>query len=75
MNIDSFFALDRDKRFCTLTVAALGANRVIAGIEVADNEFCTVGLVGLFAIDKDNAARRIRRNLDMTQFRSYSCFH
>ena len=65
MHFSGFFALDSHESFGALAVAALCANHVVARVEVVNNKFCTVGLVSLFAVDKDEAARRIRRDLDV----------
>ena len=65
MHFSRFFTLDGHECFCALAVAALCANHVVTCVKVVDNEFCTVGLVSLFAIDEDEAARRIGRDLDV----------
>ena len=65
MHIDRFFTDNLNECFGALAVAALGANHVVASVEVVDNKFCAVGLVGLFTVNEDDAARRIRSDLDV----------
>jgi hypothetical protein len=61
----SFFTLDGHEGFGRLAVAAFCADHVVTGIQVVDGKRSTIGLVGVFTVDEDEALARLGRHLDM----------